>query len=77
MRTFRKMATEPEYQDKTIFGVTHGAFLQHLTYLLLGGCEIKALYGDFYIPHNNSLTIIDFEVNETDQGPKATARMIA
>jgi hypothetical protein len=45
---------------------------------LLGHCDQTAIKGYYFIPHNNSLTIIDFDLSETDTKElRSEARLIA
>ena len=50
-------------RNKTLFAVTHGYFLHNLVLNFLT-CDKELLESKFYTPRNNSLTIIDFDVNE-------------
>ena len=45
-----------EKEDKTVFAVSHGAFLSQLYSIIT-----NQVADDIFIPMNNSLQIIDFE----------------
>ena len=59
------MAKHEEMQNKTIFAVTHGQFLHNLILSFLP-TDKTGLKSYNFIPLNNSLTIIDFDVREDD-----------
>ena len=54
LRLFKEMA-RGEYADKTLFVVSHGYFLSCLYSLI-----INQTHDPGFIPHNNSLAIVDF-----------------
>ena len=65
------MARDEANRGKTIFAVSHGQFLHNL--VLAFWPNDKALLESYmFIPMNNSLTIIDFDVQEyeTKKGDK-------
>ena len=64
VRGFKQLAKN-ELRDKTVLIVTHGQYLHYLTCILLGQCDQATVESDFYLPFNNSLTIVDFDVHET------------
>ena len=50
-------------RGKTVFAVSHGQFLHNLiVHLISGGGDPKMLASGMMNPHNNALTIIDFDV---------------
>lgn len=59
-------SNKDEYKGKTLLAVTHGAFLNTLACVFTN--NIAMADQDFFIPENNSVTILDIE--EVKQGPK-------
>ena len=55
VKIFKQLAIS-SLKDKTVLAVSHGAFLACLYCLIT-----QQTHDETYIPHNNSLMIIDFE----------------
>ena len=54
-----------EHKGKTLFAVSHGQFLHNLiVYLISGQADKQLLESGSMNPHNNALTIIDFDVED-------------
>ena len=54
-------------RGKTVFCVSHGQFLNQLVVNLISGPNDKQLLETgIMLPHNNSLTIIDFDVDDVE-----------
>ena len=50
---------------KTVFAVSHGQFLNYLFSYLMSGTNDKGLMASTLVnPHNNGLTVIDFDTIE-------------
>ena len=65
---------------KTIFAVSHGMFLNYLTTYLMSGTNDKGLMASaLFVPHNNSLTVIDFDIIEKPNcfGGEGTVKIVA
>ena len=59
------MAKSEAARGKTVFCVSHGQFLHFLFMNIMSATSDKAWLERFLmVPHNNALTIIDFDVNE-------------
>ena len=80
---FKEMAKK--MSGKTVFAVSHGQFLHHLiVYLISGQNDRRLLNSAMLCPHNNSLTVIDFDAEEKPsfkegEGPVTvvTTRLVA
>ena len=65
IQMFKDMAKSEEYRGKTVFAVSHGFFIHVLIVNLLCLVGDKKLLESYSLcPHNNALTIIDFDVEE-------------
>ena len=61
-RDLRAMAADEKYNNKTVFAVSHGAFI-HTLMCVFNGYHEKASDMTF-VPWNNSLMIVDFKYNQ-------------
>ena len=64
MNMFKELAKD-RLKGKTVFAVSHGYFLNNLAILLTGGNgqgDKGLLESGSFIPNNNALTVIDFDV---------------
>ena len=65
LQQFKEMAKSEATCGKTVFCVSHGQFLHYLFMNIMSATTDKAWLDRFLmVPHNNALTIIDFDVNE-------------
>ena len=64
---FKELAKD-RLKGKTVFAVSHGQFLLNLVVLLTNGLGDKDLLkSGSFIPNNNALTVIDFDVSDKTQ----------
>ena len=67
MQKLKEMAKAESLRGKTVFAVSHGQFLHNLVvHLLCGTNDRHLLESGSMNPHNNALTVIDFDVEEKE-----------
>ena len=66
-----------EHKDKTVFVTTHSYFQHCLVYFLMGLADDNVKYNYTFCPHNNSLTIIDFDVIQSGALTSVMPRLVA
>ena len=65
VQMFKEMAKT--MRGKTVFCISHGQFLNQLVVNLISGQNDRQLAeSEIMQPHNNSLTIIDFDVDDVE-----------
>ena len=65
MQQFKAMAKGESLRGKTLFAVSHGQFLNALVCHLTNSNR-QTLESGCFNPNNNSLTVIDFDVEEKE-----------
>lgn len=73
---FKQMA-KGECKGLTIFAVSHAWFLSELVYALLGQNDETIKQNHSYAPHNNGLTIIDFDLYEGNDSVRVQPKLVA
>ena len=73
---FKEMA-KGEHKDKTVFATTHSYFQHCLVYILMDLADPIVKYDYTFCPHNNSLTIVDFDVIQTETYTTVKPRLMA
>lgn len=73
LEIFKEMAKEDEMKEKTVFTVCHGAMMHLFAVNILLPQDLKELNFAkqlMFVPANNALTIIDFDVIEEEEEKK-------